>query len=351
MERAEKHAAAAAEQLGWLATARSEVARIKATATGASENLNAAATALTQPTLKLPRPAPRLHVSRRSWQSVQAAPNVCDCSSGARDEGQRMRRKPRQRLITASSRRWRRPSVTVTPKDRVWQRGAPWSRRQPRLKWVASERKRVTAALEAAAVACRGGESHAIVARRERDDARAESEAVAHTHQRSPPREDARRPRSSAEPAGWRARADTARLEAELADAAVEVESRPTDAILANDNDSTDSEALELQLELRGNAEVADAALAEEAAAAPRLERQPRAARDAALVEATARASRAVEAERAAPPQQRTQTAFRRARGVPTGNATPSRWRRPRIGAAVETAQTEISRIRLTARA
>ena len=64
--------------------------------------------ALTQPTLRLPRPAPRLHASRRSWPSrFKQSLHVTKLLFWRARRRPRMRRRPRRRRTTASSRRWR----------------------------------------------------------------------------------------------------------------------------------------------------------------------------------------------------------------------------------------------------
>ena len=278
-----------------LVSARSEAARIKATATVASENLNAAATALDAADAEAA--AARAETTRLEAQlakSVQVAPTSNETALLARatkaENAAKAAAEAHHRVVAALAKAERdrdaaKDQCVAGERDRELAAATEAKR-------VASERKRVTAALEAATAACRQAEATAIAARRERDDARAESEAVAQRHasEVAAAREDAAARCAADTAANNSARADAARLEAELADAAAEVE-RLTSAVLANNDDSAsacaEAEALELRL-AEANTEVAR--LAEEAAANAFKSETAAAAREAALVDATARA-------------------------------------------------------------
>ena len=102
-------------------------------------------------------------------------------------------------------------------------------------KRLSSERRHVTTALEAATTACQEAEATAVAARRERDAARADAEVVRrHASDMAAARKDATAQSAANDAAATVVRAYAARLEAELVDAAAEVE-RLTGALLAND--------------------------------------------------------------------------------------------------------------------
>lgn len=285
-----------------LATALADAVRIKATATGAAINLEAVeverarATRLAEDLARVKATA--AVASNSLGAAATALENAHAEAAAARAETERLEAQlaeapkcDEDALLAALAKAERDRDAA---KDRCAKEEALAASEAKRL---SSERRHVTTALEAATTACQEAEATVVAARRERDAARADAEVVRrHASDMAAAREDATAQSAANDAAATVVRAYAAGLEAELVDAAAEVE-RLTGALLANDamTDATasmqaEAEALELQLEA-ANSEVAR--LAESAAAAAFESEEAAAARDAALLDATDRAARA----------------------------------------------------------